>query len=258
MFSPRILAFDFDGVICDGLKEYFQTAWKAYCQIWKIDASTPNNNLAPQFYRLRPVVETGWEMPVVLRALELGFQESEIFQNWTAIASQIVTDDNLVPLEISKTVDGIRDQWIAQDLESWLVEHEFYSGVIDQLKIILDSSIEVFIISTKEGRFIRSLLQKKGVNLPEDRIYGKEKKRPKYQILQELKQSFGDTTAIWFIEDRLKTLQAVKQQDLLQDVELFLADWGYNTASERDEAKNDDRIHLISLAQFSQDFSTWL
>jgi phosphoglycolate phosphatase-like HAD superfamily hydrolase len=258
MNQLEVLAFDFDGVICDGLKEYFQTAWKAYCQIWKLDNLPPDEHLAPQFYRLRPVVETGWEMPVVLRALELGFQEEDIFQNWTAITAQIVTNDNLNSLKISRTVDGIRDQWIAQDLESWLVEHEFYPGVIDRLQSILSSSIEVFIISTKEGRFIQKLLQKQGVNLSEDRIYGKEKKRPKYQILQELKQSFGDTVTIWFIEDRLKTLQAVKHQDALQDVELFLADWGYNTASERDDAKNDDRIHLISLGQFGQDSASWL
>jgi hypothetical protein len=62
---------------------------------------------------------------------------------------------------------------------------------------------------------------------------------------------------LWFVEDRLKTLELVKQQSDLENVQLFLADWGYNTQPEREAGKNDDRIRLISLDQFSQDFSHW-
>ena len=32
---PTIIALDFDGVICDGLVEYFATTKKAYEQIWQ-------------------------------------------------------------------------------------------------------------------------------------------------------------------------------------------------------------------------------
>ncbi|MCY7286501.1 MAG: HAD family hydrolase, partial [Cyanobacteria bacterium CAN_BIN43] len=32
--APTLLALDFDGVLCNGLMEYFQTAWRVYCQIW--------------------------------------------------------------------------------------------------------------------------------------------------------------------------------------------------------------------------------
>ena len=255
--EPTVLAFDFDGVICDGMKEYFQTAWKAYCQIWKLGNLPSNEDYESQFYRLRPVVETGWEMPILVRAIAAGIEEEKIVQDWTAIATQIVGEDTLKPLEVSAIVDGIRDQWIESDSESWLLEHRFYPDVVERLQAILNSSIQVFIISTKEGRFIKQLLRRRGIEFPENQVYGKEQKRPKYQILEELKETFGENTKIWFVEDRLKTLQVVKRHDKLEDVELFLADWGYNTLAERTEARNDDRIHLISLEQFSQDFSTW-
>ncbi|MER3433415.1 MAG: haloacid dehalogenase [Leptolyngbya sp. ERB_1_1] len=254
---PQVLALDFDGVICDGLKEYFQTAWKAYSQIWQPEAP-PDETLAPAFYRSRPVVETGWEMPILIRALTTGIQEQEIFQDWTAIATQIVAEDHLKPLEISAIVDTIRDDLIATDLENWLAEHEFYPGVLDRLRSTLNSSTDFVIISTKEGRFIQQLLQKQGIELKNEQIYGKESKRPKPQILTELKQAYGETAAIWFVEDRLKTLQAVEKQEALTNVALFLADWGYNTAAERKQAEKSDRIHLISLEQFSQDFLNWL
>ncbi|MCU0551299.1 MAG: HAD family hydrolase [Leptolyngbya sp. Prado105] len=253
--SPNVLALDFDGVICDGLKEYFQTAWKAYAQIWQVDA-IPDETIASQFYRLRPVIETGWEMPVLIRALVQGVSEAEILQDWIAIASKIVADDHLKPLEISTAVDTIRDRLIATDLENWLAEHEFYPGVIDRLRAILNRSTQFFIISTKEGRFIKQLLKQEGIELSDSQVYGKESKRPKPQILTELKQAYAGS--IWFVEDRLKTLQAVEKQETLQDVELFLADWGYNTEAEREEARKSDRVHLISLQQFEQDFSHWV
>ena len=34
--SVQLIAFDFDGVICDGLLEYFQTAWQAYCEVFSV------------------------------------------------------------------------------------------------------------------------------------------------------------------------------------------------------------------------------
>jgi phosphoglycolate phosphatase-like HAD superfamily hydrolase len=255
--SPNVLALDFDGVICDGLKEYFQTAWKAYTQIWQVEAA-PDGTIAPAFYRLRPVIETGWEMPVLIRALVMGVEEEKIFQDWVTIAARIVADDNLKPLEISTAVDGIRDHLIATDLEGWLAEHQFYPGVINRLQTFLNSTTDFFIISTKEGRFIKQLLQQQGIELSDSQIYGKESKRPKPQILTELKQTYGETAWIWFVEDRLKTLQAVEKQATLEKVELFLADWGYNTGAEREEAGNSDRVHLLSLEQFGQSFAQWI
>ena len=60
------------------------------------------------------------------------------------------------------------------------------------------------------------------------------------------------------MEDRLKTLDAVKRAPALDDVGLFLAGWGYNTARDREEARRDDRIVLLSLEQFGGDFPTWV
>ncbi len=254
---PIVLALDFDGVICDGLREYFRTAWRAYCQIWLPDDVTLSEGLASQFYRLRPVVETGWEMPLLIRSLVLGITESEILQNWATIAAKIITDDELDAANVSAIVDEIRDQWIAIDLESWLAEHRFYPGVVERLREGLASSTQCVIISTKEGRFIKQLLQQQGVVLSDRHIYGKEVKRPKYQILKELTLEYGETTPIWFIEDRLKTLEAVKKQTGLDNVTLFLADWGYNTIADQQSVLADDQIHLLSLAQFTQDFEVW-
>jgi phosphoglycolate phosphatase-like HAD superfamily hydrolase len=256
--NPKILALDFDGVICDGLKEYFQTAWQAYCQIWQPANRIPSDAVVETFYRLRPVIETGWEMPLVLRALELGIAESEILVNWGMIAAQLVGADAAMPRTLATTVDGIRDGWIEDNLDSWLAEHRFYRGVIERLREVLASPIELFIISTKEERFIRQLLQREGLELADRRVFGKAVKRPKSAILQDLNQEFGPTVPLWFVEDRLKTLQSVEKFPELANVLLFLADWGYNTAAERASIQTFDRILPLSLDQFNQAFVAWL
>ena len=90
MDIPEVLALDFDGVLCDGLVEYFQTAWQTYTQVWAVDETPPPPGMAGAFYRLRPVIETGWEMPVLIRAMVEGdFSElardlrANYYQRWT-------------------------------------------------------------------------------------------------------------------------------------------------------------------------------
>ncbi len=254
---PTILALDFDGVICDGLIEYFETAWRTYCQFWSAPSQAPPNDLAPRFYQLRPVIETGWEMPVLIRALLQGLPEGEILQEWRAIAQRLLQEADLTAVDIGKKLDQVRDEWITTDLASWLSLHRFYPGVVERVRSLVTSSVQPIIITTKEGRFVSQLLQQQGVQMSEQWIIGKESKQPKHQILRELVGRAGTSVSIWFVEDRLKTLQLVQQQIDLDSVRLYLADWGYNTAAERESARRDSRIRLLSLSQFAQDFSAW-
>jgi phosphoglycolate phosphatase-like HAD superfamily hydrolase len=260
--NPTILALDFDGVICDGLIEYFEVAWKTYCQVWSSNYDNqpdgnqcyegPPDGLAAKFYPLRPVIETGWEMPVLIKALLDGFTEASILKNWITIAEEIIQKDNLNPRDIGSKLDRNRDEWIDNDLDGWLSLHRFYPGVVEKIKATLNSETELYIITTKEARFVQKLLKLAGVDMAASKIFGKDVKRPKYEILRSLKaNSPRKLVSIWFVEDRLKTLELVQKQSDLGDVKLFLADWGYNTQSERENAQNNPSIELISLIQFS-------
>lgn len=253
---PTILALDFDGVVLDGLVEYFATTKKTYQQIWGDRAI--DDELAPKFYRLRPVIETGWEMPILLRALILGIEEELILQDWSAVVSQIMTTEKLDKQVLAQQLDGVRDSWIEKDLKGWLGLHSFFPGVGDRLQQIINSPSKLYIVTTKEGRFAQQLLQQQQIDLPRDNIIGKESKRPKYETLRLLRDSVGDSPSIWFVEDRLKALQQVAQQPDLQPItQLFLADWGYNIERDREIARQDNQIQLLSLEQFREDFSSW-
>ncbi|TVP61412.1 MAG: HAD family hydrolase, partial [Nodularia sp. (in: Bacteria)] len=118
---------------------------------------------------------------------------------------------------------------------------------------------KLYIVTTKEGRFVQQLLQREGVNLLRSTIFGKEVKRPKYETLRELiHKAEKKPVSLWFVEDRIKTLHLVQQQTDLEDVKLFLADWGYNTQTERKAAQDDQRIQLLTLPQFTKNCTGWL
>ncbi|MEO1148385.1 MAG: HAD family hydrolase [Cyanobacteria bacterium J06638_22] len=258
--EPKLLALDFDGVLCDGMAEYFETAWRAYCVIWQPDDTTLPMDLKASFARLRPLVETGWEMPLVMRSLVLGIPEAEAIADWGGMVQHLVEKEKLNPGDLGEAVDGTRDRWIASDPESWLALQRFYPGVIDRLAEILQTEITTYIVSTKEGRFIRQLLHQAGIEFPAERVIGKEIKQPKSQTLRDLRDRHlpSSDASVWFVEDRLKTLQKVKQEADLSTVHLFLANWGYNMSRDRQSIREDDRIRLLSLNQFAQPFSHWL
>lgn len=254
---PLCLALDFDGVLCDGMREYFQTAWRAYCQIWLGHEIPPPSALEPTFARLRPVIETGWEMAVLLRALLLGTSEESISRDWPTQRDRRVAADGLEPKELAAVTDGLRDEWIADDLDEWLGLHDFFPGAIARLQQILDSPLPCHIVTTKEERFVRQLLLREGITFPAGRVFGKGVQRPKADTLRELAPS-NDGQGLWFVEDMLTTLHKVQKRPDLQGVELFLADWGYNRPDDRHlAATGRDRLHCLSLQQFCGPFSLW-
>ncbi|WP_204140745.1 HAD family hydrolase [Halomicronema sp. CCY15110] len=262
MLAPAILALDFDGVLCDGLVEYFQTAWRAYCQLFDQPLTPPPDGLADRFYPLRPVIETGWEMPLLLHALQQGVDDAAVLDHWQSVVQEILQETQIQPDVAMAAVDGVRDRWIQSDLEGWLSLHRFYPGVIEWLQGAIAAGIFPVIISTKEGRFIQALLAQAGVELPPEQIIGKEIQQPKTVTLKQLQTAPPAEAAaprpLWFVEDRLKTLDKVQADAALNEVTLFLVDWGYNTATERDRAASDRRVHLLSLSQFSGEFMGWV
>ncbi len=244
---PDLVALDFDGVICDGLREYFQTVALVYEEIWGAADLEPYRQA---FYRLRPVVETGWEMPLVLRSLVLGQSESKILSHWPSLVAELVTREGLEAKALGAQVDGMRDRRIEADLDGWLAEHRFYPEMLGAL----GAMGSFVIISTKEGRFIQKLLGRQGIEIEDERIYGKERGRSKPDVLLEMRRSFEQ---IWFVEDRLQTLHKVQQCAGLEDVRLFLADWGYNLAAERSAAR-EGGIVLLSGARVGLGLGAWV
>lgn len=195
-------------------------------------------------------------MPVLVRALLTDIPHDEILTDWVTIRDRIVETDAIDPPALAYALDQLRDRWITDDLDGWLALHEFYPGTIEQLQAWTLAGVDWWIVTTKEGRFVRRLLGDRGIEIElGDRLFGKEVGRPKYQTLRELRRDRPINhrlRRIWFVEDRLKTLQAVDRESDLDDIELFFADWGYSTPRERAESvMAKSRIRPVSIEQFA-------
>lgn len=257
--SPRILVLDFDGVLCDGRAEYFASSCRVCAQVWGL-APAQLEPLRPAFDRLRPLIETGWEMPLLLWGLQEGIREEDLRQDWPSWRQRLLQQVGVSELGLAQVLDGVRDRWIAEDLQGWLGLHRFYPGVAAWLRQVQAAGEpRLAILSTKEGRFIQQLLGREGIQLPRHRILGKEVRAPKATTLQRLLAAAQlPAEELWFVEDRLQTLRQVQTVPELEQVLLFLADWGYNLPEEREEVARDPRLRLLSLEQLCQPFDRWI
>lgn len=262
--GATLLALDFDGVLCDGRPEYFASAWRAYGKVWGVPAlsSEAVHDLGVRFAALRPLIESGWEFPLLIHALLLGRPgtESADRPRWLALAQTLLAKSHLTPQVLGDALNQVRDEWFERDPEGWLRLHRFYPGVIERLERARDDGIEVVIVTTKASRFARSLLASQSPRLGEIRIIGREPGRAtsKQDILRRCitqRAMPEDGRGLWFVEDMLETLEHVGAA--LTGARLFLAAWGYNTLQQRALVSLQRRVTLLSLGDFARDLRLW-
>jgi hypothetical protein len=258
---PDILALDFDGVLCEGMREYFETSRRTFRAVWPAEPA-PGDGLLPEFQALRPVIQTGWEMPLLLRAIAQARSTEAIARDWPAVRDELVgadprRRDGLVPL-LTHTLDEVRREWIAVDPAGWIARNAPYCDLAE-LRRLTGEPERAVLVTTKEGEFARLILQSWDVPLAD--IQGKEAGTHKCENLRSLIAAYasarGRRPRLWFVEDRRETLEHVTTHADLDDVELFLATWGYNTARSRAAAAAGGRIRLLDLAQFRQGLRAW-
>jgi hypothetical protein len=260
MTVPEILALDFDGVCCDGLHEYFETSRHVHARVWSAEPM-PAPDLFEAFSALRPVILSGWEMPVLVRAIAQGVPHAVILHGWDSVRDTITRADprgvGLTPL-LGHTLDTVRREWIARDLDGWLALHAPYT-TLEQLRRLVDEPARAVLVTTKEGEFARLILDRWRVPFAD--IQGKETGVHKCENLRELIAAWvaahGRRPRLAFVEDRLETLQHVTTHPDLNDVALYLARWGYNTEAARAFARADARIRLLTLDEFRAGSADW-
>ncbi len=258
---PDILALDFDGVLCEGTREYFETSRRTHARVWPEGPRVADGVFA-DFRELRPVIETGWEMPVLLEALVTGVPKAAMHDAWAAARDEVLARDprgrDRVIAALRPTLDQVRREWIDADTADWLSRHALYADR-EAVRRVVIAPARTVIVTTKEGEFARRIIEHWSIAVAG--IQGKEAGSHKCENLRQLRSAYraetGAVPALWFVEDRLETLECVRSHADLDDVRLFLAAWGYNTPRTREAARRATRIDLLTLAEFTGPFSGW-
>jgi phosphoglycolate phosphatase-like HAD superfamily hydrolase len=262
--TPRVLALDFDGVLCDGRPEYFETARRAYAAAWPGADVRRAASVADRFAAARPLVESGWEMPVLLHALVSGVPEESLVDRraWQSTAARLLAEAGAEPERLARALNEARDAWFGRDPDSWLRHHRFYPGVCARVQRAVEAGVTVVVVTTKAERFARALLAAEHRRLASLPVIGREPDRtvPKADSLVRLAAVHGlppGAARLWFVEDLLETLLAVRVTAGLGAARLFLAAWGYNTLEQRAAAGWTAHVALLSLADMAAPFAAW-
>jgi len=236
MNQSIIYALDFDGVICDSALETGISAWKAAIQIWDdFPSDLPTAEQSEQFRQIRPVMGTGYEAILIVRLLNNAESVAEIMADYQAKTQQVIIDSGLSIDQLKKLFGETRDQWIRDDLDSWVEKNPLFPGIKEKLQKLSEQGLW-YIITTKQERFVKQILLANQIELADDRIFGLDRNMSKQEVLSDLVNKHAQQK-IYFVEDMLPTLYKVINDCKLDNIKLFLALWGYNTEQDKRDAE---------------------
>ncbi|KAK8466324.1 hypothetical protein PHAVU_008G061500 [Phaseolus vulgaris] len=257
----HLYALDFDGVICDSCGETAISALKAAKLRWPslfdgVDSAI-EDWIVDQMITVRPVVETGYETLLLVRLLletrvpsirkssvSEGLAVEDILENWFKLKPIIMEEWNENREDLIDLFGKVRDEWLERDFTGWIGANRLYPGVADALRF---ASSKVYIVTTKQGRFADALLRElAGVTIPPERLYGLGT-GPKVKVLKKL-QNLPEHKGLTL---QLATLKNVIKEPELDNWNLYLVNWGFNTQKEREEAAANPRIQVLELFDFS-------
>jgi phosphoglycolate phosphatase-like HAD superfamily hydrolase len=249
--SLDVFVVDFDGVLCDSAAEMAVTAWHAGTQIWSAwQGPEPPSEYLSRFLNLRPVVETGYQATVLMRLIYTGVDDETIELQFPELCTRLLEETEYSTAELVRLFAQARDTWIDSDLDDWLSRHSFYPGVVETFATRVEND-PVFILTTKQERFVRTLIHSRGIRLPAGHIFGLDAGKSKEDVLEQLsRRPEFNGGRFHFVEDRLQTLIRVAGRKSLKHVLLYLADWGYNTSRDREKAESIPRITIWDSGSF--------
>jgi len=247
-----LIVFDFDGVLVDGMEEYWWAARLAALRL------APHHRLLQDlpeaipdgFRRLRPLIHKGWEM--VLAAAELARPDLDLqafVRNYTSALPIALERWGWSPERLQESLEQVRSEAMAKDADRWLARHSFYPGVPERLQRLRQEGADWSVLTTKGGAFAAAILASAG--LQPFALQGHEQ-GSKPEVLQRL-GALG--RPLWFVEDRRPTLEAVQATPGLEAVRCFLVSWGYLRPGDRDGLP--ESIRWLEPRQFSGPLALW-
>jgi len=249
-----LLVFDFDGVLIDGMPEYW---WAARGAAEQLVGPLGLPEVAPAaFAQLRPLIHKGWEMVLMAAELSLpGFELAAVRADYDGALAAALQRWRCAPELLQQALEAFRSAGIASDHGAWLARHRFYPGVCDRLQALAAEGAAWMVLTTKGEAFARELLA--AADLAPLALFGHEA-GSKPDVLERLlaKQgAAGNSAPIRFIEDRRPTLEAVRRRPGLDAVRCYLVSWGYLGPGDGENLPAS--ISWLTPERFAAPLATW-
>ena len=162
MTDRSLIVFDFDGVIVDGMAEYWWSACMA-CRLLDANATQLSPDVVPEgFRRLRPWVHHGWEM--VLLAAELPHLQPDVWiADYNGLQQAAMQRRDWRPEHLQSALDRTRREAVERNRAAWLGLHQPYPGMLNRLKKLDHENADWAVLTTKSKAFTAELLDALGL-----------------------------------------------------------------------------------------------
>jgi len=235
----KLILFDFDGVIINGIDEYWFSS-KLACEKYLLtDLQNLNINKyieAPKiFIEIRPWVKYGWEMVLITHEILKkhkplnNLTKNSFLENYEKNCSNLLLEYSWDSIKLQRCLDEARVFQIKNDFKKWISLHQPFNEVVNFIKCIKEKGYKIGVISTKGKTFTSKILS--NLDLFPEFIFGYES-GTKVDIISKLSQSYDIKG---FIEDRRKTLSNILQNNQTKFIDCYLAEWGYLKSTDKED-----------------------
>ena len=258
MTEKPLLVLDFDGVIVDGINEYWSSSRQTCLNIISSkekEILSPTYEIPSAFKAMRPWVHHGWEMVILAaecsdKTSQLNLKGIENFsRNYSIECSLALEKWDWTPSQLQEALNQTRRDAISNNFHQWLNYHQPFSLVIDYLKSLEMEGIDFAVLTTKSVEFTKKLLN--SFNLQPNLVFGHES-GSKINVLNQLSHK---RKIRGFIEDRRSTLEKVLEDPKLKSIPCYLASWGYLKPQDRNNLPPS--IKLLNLETLKEPIADW-
>ncbi len=169
MSSQKIFLFDFDGVIVDGMEEYWHSSLLA-CERY---LNSPNITIDQKLYQgvpysfkeIRPWVKYGWEMILIVHEIIKtenplkSDNKDDFINNYHQNCQRILNENSWIAEDIQKMLDKSRKYQIDKDFKSWVNLHKPFFEILNFMKELSKRGIKIGVITTKGKIFAEKILK---------------------------------------------------------------------------------------------------
>lgn len=230
----KAIFFDFDGVICDSMRECYLTSNAAYEEYTQ---ERPKSSFK-EFKRYRKYVAPPGEYYVIQRIMNKK-ERCKNYGEFRSLAGKYSSEC----AEFRDHFFRAREELIAADKMRWLKLHSFYRKAVALIK---GHRFTAYIITTKNADAVDALIRYAGIR---DNVSGICSTRPgesKKDIVSRMLKAKTVESAM-FIDDHPKEVEEVSG---IRNVKSYLAKWGYWGGCAR-EFRNSS-IRILSLNNLSK------
>ena len=217
----EVIVFDFDGVLCDSIKECMIVSYNAY---WNNEVNVTDEislESSNYFYRYRSLVRPAGEYFIIWESYynNRDFKDASYDEMVMEYSSQI---------SIFQKMFFVFRKILKKDLSYWLSLHTPYPNTLEYFN---NHKSPVYILTNKDRDSVEIIATQHGYRQRIKGIYSSDISSDKNFLMNKLVAGHHDTLGkshFYFIDDHIHNLRDVCT-DENQNVTGILAKWGYSS-----------------------------